>query len=178
MAASRRYAGGVRLRKLEKECRRLIADVEVPDPFDLSVFLSYVAARRGRDLHLHPQPALDGAPCGLWLATDRADHVFYAAGTGRLHRQHIILHEVGHMLCDHHSPGLPTPDIALPDLDPATVARVLNRSAYTAPQEQVAEMIATMINERAVNGPARPPLDPILSGLHEAFIPGYSHGRR
>lgn len=173
----------MRFRQLEKECRRLIADIEVPNPFDLSVFLSYVAARRGRDLHLHPQPALDGTPCGLWLATDRADHVFYAAGTDRLHRQHIILHEVGHMLCDHRSADVAVPDLALadlamPDLDPATVARVLRRSAYTAPEEQVAEMVATMINERAVNGHARPPADPLLSGLSEAFIPGYEHGRR
>jgi len=28
------------LRKLEKECRRLLADIDVPRPFDLSVFCS------------------------------------------------------------------------------------------------------------------------------------------
>jgi hypothetical protein len=169
----------VRLRRLERECRRLIADIEVPEPFDLSVFLSYVAARRGRDLHLHPQPAPAGAPCGLWLATDTADHVFYAAGTDPLHRRHIILHEIGHILCDHQAPGLVLPEV-LPDLDPATVARVLRRSTYSAPQEQVAEMIATMINQRAVRDrPADPPTgDPLLQGLREALIPGPAHGLR
>jgi hypothetical protein len=164
----------VRLRRLERECRRLIADIEVPDPFDLSVFLSYIAARRGRDLHLHPQPAPAGAPCGLWLATDRADHIFYAAGADPLHRRHIILHEIGHILCDHKAPGL-----VLPDLDPATVARVLMRTTYSAPQEQVAEMIATMISGRALRGGTEPRSDdPLLQGLHEAFIPGPAHGLR
>jgi hypothetical protein len=163
----------VRLGRLERECRRLIADVEVPEPFELSAFLSYVAARRGRDLHLHPQPAPAGAPCGLWLATDAADHVFYAAGADPMHRRHIILHEIGHILCNHRAPGL-----VLPDLDPATVARVLLRSTYSAPQEQVAEMIATMISERALRAPEPRSDDPLLQGLHEALIPGPAHGLR
>ncbi|UWZ34102.1 hypothetical protein Drose_22910 [Dactylosporangium roseum] len=161
------------LKKLERECRRLLAGVDVPHPFDLDVFRASVAERRGRPLHLHQLPGsyAAGAPCGLWLATDRADHVFYAAGTGRVHQQHIILHEIGHVLCDHVAPGLERDDAAalLPDLDPATVARVLHRSSYTAPQEQIAEMIATMINERAVNGHPRRPEDPVLGRLHEAF---------
>jgi len=155
----------MRLTQLEKECRRLLADIDVPDPFDLTVFLSYIAARRGRPLHLHPLPFAEGSPCGLWLGTDQADHVFYAAGTDALHQQHIILHEMGHILCDHQAP-VPL----LPDLDPATVARVLHRSSYTAPQEQIAEMIATMINERAASGSRRPPADPTLVGLHDAFV--------
>src|SRR5262249_36058277 len=164
----------MRLRKLAKECRRLLADIDVPRPFDLSVFCSYVAARRGRSLRLHPLPQryADGAPCGLWLGTDQADPIFYASGTGQLHQQHIILHEIGHVLCDHVAPGLTADDataLLLPDIDPATVARVLRRSSYTAPQEQVAEMVATMINERAANGYVRRPADPTLSNLHEAL---------
>jgi hypothetical protein len=62
-----------------------------------------------------------------------------------------------------------TPDdamaVLLPDIDPATVARVLRRSSYTAPQEQMAEMMATMINEGAANGYDHRPIDPTLSNL-------------
>lgn len=163
----------MRLKQLEKQCRSLLADIDIPQPFDLSAFCRSVAARRGRSLHLHPLPAqaAEGA-CGVWLATDRADHVFYAAGTGPLHQQHIILHELGHILCDHVTPGLTADDataLLLPDLDPATVARVLRRTSYTAPQEQVAEMLATMINERATSGAANPPADLLLGNLHAAF---------
>ncbi|GGM81149.1 hypothetical protein ACFFX1_18465 [Dactylosporangium sucinum] len=164
----------MRLKKLERECRRLLAGFDVPQPFDLDTFVADIAARRGRPMHLHPLPAphTEGAPCGVWLATEQADHVFYAAGTGRIHQQHIILHEIGHVLCDHVAPGLEPDDataLLLPDLDPATVARVLHRSSYTAPQEQIAEMIATMINERALNDYVRRPDDPLLGRLHEAL---------
>jgi hypothetical protein len=173
----------MRLRELEKQVRRLLAGLDVPDPFDLPAFCASVAAARGRDLHLHqlPQAGVDGTACGLWLATDKADHVFYAAGTGWLHQQHIILHEIGHILCDHVAPGPSPSDVTallLPDLDPATVARVLRRSSYSAPQEQVAEMIATMLNERAGSAAARPPADPALVNLYDALAEPFLVERR
>lgn len=173
----------MRLRELEKQVRRILAGLDVPDPFDLRAFCASVAATRGRDLHLHqlPQAGADGTACGLWLATDKADHVFYAAGTGWLHQQHIILHEIGHILCEHVAPEPSPADVTallLPDLDPATVARVLRRSSYTAPQEQVAEMIATMLNERAGTTAARPPADPALGNLYDALAEPFLVERR
>jgi hypothetical protein len=172
----------VRLATLRRQCRTLIADIEVPRPFDLTAFCSYVARRRGRPLHLHPldNRQVGGTVCGLWLATDRADHVFHALGTGPLHRQHIILHEIGHMLCDHVSPGLSHDQalaLLLPDLDPATVTRVLGRSAYSAPQERTAEMVATLINERAGNTIAMPVAGTAVGNLHEALGDPYGSGR-
>lgn len=173
----------MRLRELERQVRGILAGLEVPDPFDLRAFCASVAAARGRDLHLHqlPRAGADGTACGLWLATDKADHVFYAAGTGWLHQQHIILHEIGHILCDHVAPP-PEPEdltaLLLPDLDPATVARVLRRSSYSAPQEQVAEMIATMLNERAASAVARPPADPALGNLYDALAEPFLVERR
>jgi hypothetical protein len=173
----------MRLRALEKQVRRMLAGLEVPDPFDLRAFCASVAAARGRDLHLHQLPAagVNGTACGLWLATDKADHVFYAAGTGWLHQQHIILHEIGHILSEHVAPDPEPEDVTallLPDLDPATVARVLRRSSYSAPQEQVAEMIATMLNERAASSTARPPVDPALGNLYDALAEPFLVERR
>ncbi len=49
-----------------------------------------------------PEEAAATGACGLWLGTDNADYVFYEARTAPLHREHIILHEIGHVLCDHH----------------------------------------------------------------------------
>lgn len=173
----------MRLRALEKQVTRILAGLDVPDPFDVRVFCASVAAARGRDLHLHqlPRAGADGTACGLWLSTDKADHVFYAASTGWLHQQHIILHEVGHILCDHVTPEPEPADVTallLPDLDPATVARVLRRSSYSAPQEQVAEMIATMLNERAASSTARPLTDFALSNLYDALAEPFLVERR
>ncbi len=173
----------MRLRALEKQVRQILAGHDIPDPFDLPAFCASVAAARGRTLHLHqlPRAGVDGTACGLWLATDKADHVFYAAGTGWLHQQHIILHEIGHILCEHVAPEPSAADVTallLPDLDPATVARVLRRSSYSAPQEQVAEMIATMLNERAGTTTARPPADTALGNLYDALAEPFLVERR
>ena len=42
-----------------------------------------------------------GAPCGLWISVPAADYVFYDPDTSRLHAEHIILHELAHMLSGH-----------------------------------------------------------------------------
>ena len=63
--------------------------------------------RRNRMIFLHPFTSGPGIPCGLWLATARADHIFHEAATTPWHRTHIILHEVAHMLLGHG--GSPSP---------------------------------------------------------------------
>ena len=64
----------------------------------------------------------------------------------------VVLHELAHMICDHGAAaGLTLGDAAalLPALDSAMVARVLGRSRYTEVEEREAELLATMIAERA-----------------------------
>ncbi|MGW5446082.1 hypothetical protein [Streptomyces asiaticus] len=63
----------------------------------------HLAAQRARPLRLHPLPAEAAATgaCGLWLATDAEDHIFYERRTVPLHQEHIVLHEIGHLLFNH-----------------------------------------------------------------------------
>ena len=80
------------------------------------------------------------------------DYIVYEAGTSRLHREHIILHEVGHLLSDHGTTTVLEPRTSralLPSLDPDLVDRVLGRTHYSAAEEQEAELIASLILERA-----------------------------
>lgn len=76
----------MRLRQLQDQYGPLVADVPVPDPFSLEDFRRALAARRGRPIHLSPLPAdVDAhwdAPCGLWLPTSRADHIWYSTLVG------------------------------------------------------------------------------------------------
>ncbi|HEX3782343.1 MAG TPA: hypothetical protein VHX38_21980 [Pseudonocardiaceae bacterium] len=170
------------LDQLRKRCRRRLADVVIPEPFSLQRFRAQVAESRGRPLHLHsvaPRPA-SGTPCGMWLATAGADHVFYVSGSSALHQQNIILHEIGHMLWDH-ALDVRSDLLAglLPDLDPNVVTRTLLRTSYSAPQEQEAEMMAAVILERAgwPSAGARP--SGVLARLQEVFEPrrrGRRHG--
>jgi len=140
------------MESLRRRCERRLRGVRIPQPFDLDAFCREVEARRGRRLLRRPVPGLSAhAPCGLWIGTPQADHVFYDAGTSPLHAEHIVLHELAHILSGH------TLDASVgalfPDIDPATVTRMLGRVAYTTVQEREAEMMASLIRGRSVRPP-------------------------
>ncbi|WP_236654336.1 hypothetical protein [Streptacidiphilus anmyonensis] len=59
-----------------------------------------------------------------------------------------MLHEIGHMLCDHTGLGAGLASM-FSRLDPAMVERVLTRGGYPTPQEKEAELMAALILERA-----------------------------
>ena len=178
----------MRLRRLRKECVARLSGLAIPRPFDVPAFCRQVSQWRGRPLHVHELPSDDAAdlPCGMWIATDEADHIFHVTGGSRLHRDHIVLHEIGHMLFDHEVAELPAvtstrarqaaatakdPTLArlLPDLDPAMVRRVLRRGGYSSAQEQAAEMMASLILQRAA---AQQAIPPAVAGLGDVFGPG------
>ena len=138
---------------LRRRCEARLRSSSIPSPFDLGAFCAEVETRRGRPLIRRPVPGLSAdAPCGLWIGTAAADHVFYDPGTSPLHAEHIVLHEVAHILCGH-SGGDGALARLFPDLDPAAVSRVLGRVSYTSEQEREAEMMASLIRGRS----ARPP---------------------
>ena len=141
------------MKGLRWRSERRLRGLEVPSPFDLDTFCAELATRRGRPLIRRPIPGLSAdAPCGLWIATDRADHVFYDPGTSPLHAEHIVLHELAHMICGHSGADGSLARL-FPDLDPATVRRVLGRVSYTTEQEREAEMLASLIRGRTAPPP-------------------------
>ncbi|MFE7835915.1 hypothetical protein ACFU53_07610 [Streptomyces sp. NPDC057474] len=131
----------------------LLASIEIPDPFDVQVFCDRIAEKRGRALHLHSVPGISGtdAPCGVWIATEKADHIFHEAETSPLHQDHIILHEIGHMLLGHTSilDGVQSAGGLFADIDPATVVSLLTRASYGTEDERDAERFAGLIAGKA-----------------------------
>lgn len=138
-------------------CESVLTRISFPRPFDIDTFCNLVAEYRQRCLYIHPLAGFDGienAPCGIWVATDKADHIFVEPRTSEFHRQHIILHEIGHMLCDHQVFG---ESDALPllfrgaDFDPGYVRQLFMRTNYTSHQEKQAETVATLVMERVTS---------------------------
>lgn len=160
-------------RTIRARCERALDGLPVPRPFDAEILRAAVAARRGRPLRLLPKTVPAG-PCGIWVAFDDIDVVYYEAGTSALHQNHIVAHELGHLLCRHEASGLDSPDLLatlFPNLSPALVASVMGRTTYSTVEEQEAELIATLLLERSGAGP-RPPApapDPALDGLAAAL---------
>jgi hypothetical protein len=113
-----------------------------------------VAESRSRAIILVPTTDFPDV-MGMWVATETMDLILYEESTTPPHQDHIILHELSHLLCDHFRDTLPDADhmrSLLPDLDPAMIRRVLGRTGYSADEEREAELLASLIAQRAARG--------------------------
>lgn len=135
-----------------------MVDDQGPNILTLKDRLSKV---RGRPIHLVPMAVPQHSLNGMWVATPAADFVIYAACATRAHQEHIIAHELGHIMCDHQSVSDMDDGILgqlFPDISPTIVRRVLQRNKYSHRNEQEAEMIASIYRGR-------------IKDRNEAFIP-------
>ncbi|MET7997948.1 hypothetical protein ABZU76_44400 [Amycolatopsis sp. NPDC005232] len=168
-----------RQRELWRRCRRLAEAPALPEPFDAAEFVAGIAAGRGRPIELMPVNAPSGGPCGLLMSTARADYILYPTNTTALHRRHILLHEVGHLLCGHVGSDAGAEgaaiDIAvsralMPNLSPELVRRVLGRTTYSAVEEQEAELVASLLAQRVAKVQApRPEPDSGMARMDDMF---------
>lgn len=160
-------------RDVRRRCRSLVRELVIPTPFSAQAFSASLARQRGRRLYVHPLPhgwAGEGTPCGIWLATDVADHVFFEEQTSRFHQEHIILHELGHMICGHTIPAVTDELDEAPrtgPLDQGLVRNALMRTSYDTDQEQEAELLATVLLERVAR--LETPMDDQARWLSSAF---------
>lgn len=139
-------------KRLRRECADRVRQLDIPHPFDIAELCRQLGAARGREIRLLAAPLPPESPCGLWVSTDRADYVFYEERTSQLHREHIVLHEIGHLLCDHEATPVADEEasrLVMPSLDPGMVNRMLGRTHYSGVEEQQAELIASLIREKA-----------------------------
>jgi hypothetical protein len=138
------------LRAIRRRCEAILRDIYVPEPFDVATFAQAVGERRGRRLVLLPKNDRCG-PYGVCLARPDADYVFYDAETSALHREHIILHELAHLLCGHEKVGLFNETVRselIPDLEDGVEGRYMCRTVCRGVEEQEAEMLASLLRER------------------------------
>jgi hypothetical protein len=122
------------------------------DPFEVSELCRAVGQLRRRPIVLTAMPLAALGPCGLWLATGSVDYICYEQDTSALHQQHIVLHELGHILCGHHS-SEPLHDVLgglFPQLDSGTLRIMLARrhSRYSETHEREAEAFAYVVLDR------------------------------
>ncbi|MFF9409863.1 hypothetical protein ACF1B0_30720 [Streptomyces anandii] len=104
-------------------------------------------------------------PFGVWIATRASDYIIYQRETTKPHQDHIILHEVGHILAGHHSDEGDEDllNLMLPDIAPQAIRRALRRTSYDQEHEREAELVATIILEWAsvLNRVAPPPMNDV-----------------
>ncbi|MFG2874150.1 ImmA/IrrE family metallo-endopeptidase [Streptomyces sp. NPDC048337] len=146
------------LKKLRKAGAQRIAELDLPQATDVAELCRHLGEVRGRPIVLVPMQMPSSHPCGMWVAARDEDLIFYDANTTSAHQEHIILHELGHIICCHRGAGgldEAAARLLFPDLDPDLVRDMLLRATYDDVQEQEAEIIAYLLAQRMGNAEQR-----------------------
>lgn len=146
------------LKKLRKAGARRIAGLELPEVTDVAELCRHLGEVRDRPITLVPMQMPSSHPCGMWVAARDEDLIFYDANTTSAHQEHIILHELGHIICCHRGAGgldEAAARLLFPNLDPQLVRDMLLRATYDDVQEQEAEIIAYLLAQRMGNAEQR-----------------------
>jgi hypothetical protein len=141
----------------------VVAALELPDPFDIDVFVQMVAEQRQRRMIVVDEPALGSREdnvCGLWVKYPAFDVLHIRARLAPLHREATILHEIGHVLLDHSTTDRSSALATLfPSLAASGALSLYARSRYSDPPELEAETFARALLARV--GRYTPRVDPV-----------------
>lgn len=152
-----------RLKKLRKAGAQRIAELDLPAAADVAELCRHLGEVRDRPITLVPMQMPSSHPCGMWVAARDEDLIFYDANTTGAHQEHIILHELGHIICCHRGAGgldEAAARLLFPNLDPELVRDMLLRATYDDVQEQEAEIIAYLLSQRLGDADQRHPAAP------------------
>ncbi len=155
--------------ELNEQFQELIRVIPIPYPWDAVAYVDRVAEFRGRPITLCAiEPgSLSGTGCGtgsgVWIARQHDDVIMYGADTA-WHADHIIAHELGHMLLGHgHDGAEASPDTSdlplrelMPSLSAEAIMSVLRRRDYSTERERDAETFADMLLVEATLPRRRP----------------------
>lgn len=142
------------LRALEVLCRARLHTLEswthLQDITDVQALCAVISAHTGRRIHLESW-RLTTDVAGIWFASGGTDYIFYAQDATSPHQEHIILHEVAHILSGHAQAPIDAQalhDAYFPHLDHDVVHLAFSRSCYDSRSEREAEVLASLIEQR------------------------------
>ncbi|MFR9806473.1 hypothetical protein ACL02T_29915 [Pseudonocardia sp. RS010] len=157
----------MRERELSRRHRALVRKLELCPPLDLDSLRERLSVVRGKPLVFVAVSLPVPGPSGQWVPGAEMDLVTYQKDTTPLHQEHIILHEIGHIICGHDNVPIGRGAVSalcrgeqegLEELRASIEANAnpdeMHRSHYGDAKEWEAETVATIIREKA--------------GLHEA----------
>ncbi|ANN21150.1 hypothetical protein SD37_39900 [Amycolatopsis orientalis] len=171
-------------RRIRRQCREMLSKLDVRPPLDVTELCRQMGEIRGKPIRLIAYPIPVPGPFGMWISTPETDYILFQQETSKRHQDHIVLHELGHILGGHQGAldsdvlpdGLTTPGTRslshqYPDIGDDAVKRALRRTAYDTDHEREAEAVATIILEWAsiLNIAAPRPSDGAARGMDTAL---------
>lgn len=137
--------------ELRRSVKELLRELDLAPPLDVRQLCDRLGRHRNRPIRLVSRALPTPGTFGLWIATADTDWILYQRDTTAAHQDHIILHEIGHIISGH--PSNEHDDDILtqffPDIPPEVVHRALRRDGYGTAREHEAEMAATVIKDWA-----------------------------
>lgn len=131
-------------------CRRYIRSLRLEPYASAYELCDQMSSLRGRPIRVIEWRLPVPGPLGVWISRERDDVIVVQELATGGHRDHIVLHELGHILCDHEGETLPgyAPTLAHADqMVPGGTVRGL-RSVYDSAAEREAELFATAFAEQ------------------------------
>jgi hypothetical protein len=164
-AAAPRWRPGLRgaaeYRRLRRRINKLLAEVGIPEPWDIREFVQRVAAWRGRPIELLAAEIPPNGPDAMWVPTENVDVILYDSTLreGDLHWEQVLAHEVAHILLCHRGDeaavlargplNAKLLELIGEHADDADGDQVLHRETYSHSQETEAEVAASLIWQAA-----------------------------
>jgi len=135
------------------DVRALVSALDLPATATPDELAARLSAARRRPIQIQPYPPNivaearrtgEPLPYGVWVSGAGTDFIFFREDTTHSHRRHIVLHEVGHIVCRHVGDDVGEADSGEPDH--AMITRAVKRAGgFAADQEQAAETFAYLI---------------------------------
>ncbi|MFK0250221.1 hypothetical protein ACIQUM_36430 [Amycolatopsis azurea] len=141
--------------QLPRPCAALVG-LRLPAMYTLDVLTSAVAEAVGRRIEVRAAD-LDGAlPCGMAIDTEDRYIIVYPRTANVHHRTHIIGHELGHIIMEHHKELKASANLSIreyapilaPHLSTELIARLLGRTVYDQQHEREAELFAGLVMDQ------------------------------
>ncbi|WP_208874729.1 ImmA/IrrE family metallo-endopeptidase [Streptomyces sp. PBH53] len=136
---------------LVQECREFVKSLGLPPAASVRELRSFVEERIGQSIRIAPHETADGSqPCGMVITSGGVNYIGYDPETSHAHQDHIIAHELAHLLKGHR--GVPL----VSDLDSDLLATVLGRTNYDEDTEREAEIIGSLLQAHVITNPSAP----------------------
>ncbi|MEV4432895.1 regulator component [Streptomyces sp. NPDC049555] len=147
---------------LRERCEQRVRALGLPRAGALTVddVCEHISSLHGRPIHLMALELPVGSPDGLWVSAENADYVVFERRLAPVHQQQVILHEIGHLVCDHEAAPVLSADssrLLLPSLDPEMVRRTLGREHEHSDVEMEAELVGSLIGRHISSWTAQRP---------------------
>ncbi|MFD8092399.1 ImmA/IrrE family metallo-endopeptidase [Streptomyces malaysiensis] len=149
----RRRDTGQDSKALQRRCEERVRAIGLTDdqPLTVEELCARIGRLYGRPIHVIPLTLPRGSPDGLLVSADDRDFIVVEDRLAPVHQHQVMLHELGHFICDHETTPVMTPEasrLLLPSLDPELVRRVLGRDHSNSEAEQEAEYVGSIIGRR------------------------------